>query len=205
MPDEVRENALLAPVLVGNLSTQREEWRAIPSAPGYEASSRGRVRSTPRAVPTARGERNLPGRVLQPWPAGKGYEYVDVAGRHRSVHVLVAEAWLGSRPAGSEVCHGPAGMLDNAPSNLRYDTSTANHLDAVRDGTHAMAARQVCPREHRLVEPNLVARHANRTCLACRRATSRAARMRRDGCEVAEVQVRAWADEQYAEITGVAA
>lgn len=36
------------------------------------------------------------------------------------VHELVAKAFLGPCPKGTEVCHGPGGKLDNSAANLFY-------------------------------------------------------------------------------------
>jgi hypothetical protein len=55
--------------------------------------------------------------------------------RYAYVHDLVAEAFIGAKPAGLEVCHGPAGRVVNAAANLRYDTRSNNALDRHRDGT----------------------------------------------------------------------
>jgi hypothetical protein len=56
-------------------------------------------------------------------------------GRTHNVHALVAEAFIGPRPKGMEVCHGIKGQLVNSLDNLRYGTPSENHMDMRRDGT----------------------------------------------------------------------
>lgn len=86
-----------------------EEWRPCPPAPAYHVSNLGRVRS-PR------------GRILRPWANPRGYLYVDLSKRcrGRSVHGLVAEAFLGPRPPGAEPDHVDHDRTNNAASNLRW-------------------------------------------------------------------------------------
>lgn len=79
------------------------------------------------------------GRILRPGLSSSHLTVVLCKNGIRTtvcVHRLVAEVWLGSCPAGMEVCHGPNGQLDNSVSNLRWDTRTNNNLDKRRDGTH---------------------------------------------------------------------
>jgi hypothetical protein len=59
---------------------------------------------------------------------------------HQLVHQLVLEAFVGPRPDGMESLHGLGGKLDNRyPENLRWGTSSENHLDQYRDGTMVRA------------------------------------------------------------------
>jgi hypothetical protein len=54
----------------------------------------------------------------------------------------VAEAFLGPRPDGYQVCHGPAGQLDNRLVNLSYGTRSKNcGADKYRDGTMTIGTR----------------------------------------------------------------
>jgi hypothetical protein len=119
-------------------------------------SDRGRVRSLDRVV-TVRNrwggmcERRLRGRVLKPLLNASGHVHVGLHDgarneNNRLVHDLVTEAFLGPRPPGTEVCHGPGGPADNRLVNLSYDTHLANCEDRTRDGkyhfklTRALAA-----------------------------------------------------------------
>lgn len=114
-----------------------ETWRPIPTEPGYEASTLGRVRSVDRVVMTARGPQRHRGRVRAQHEQGD-YLYVWLpGGRNRSVHRLVAEAFHGPLPAGRETRHRNGDHHDNRPTNLHYGTPSDNRYDSVRHGTHA--------------------------------------------------------------------
>lgn len=107
-----------------------EEWRSVPGAPKYLASSLGRIR----------GPRGL--RKLNAPPSQRGYLglNISVAGvvRRAAVHVLVCEAFHGLKPtAGHEVAHWDGTKANNCPDNLRWATPAENAKDKVRHGTHA--------------------------------------------------------------------
>lgn len=109
-----------------------EIWMAIPGWDGlYEVSDLGRVWSVPR--------RGVRGGFVNPSPDPRGYLRVTLCrnGTHvkRRVHQLVAEAFIGPRPPGHEVRHGPGGKSDNRSVNLSYGTSQDNSDDMIRDGT----------------------------------------------------------------------
>lgn len=140
----------------------------------YLVSDQGRVRSLPR--------RRSAGRILKPTINPRGYGRVDLWDRSRVqksyVHRLVAIAFLGGDHPGLQVCHFDGDPANNHVNNLRWDTPSANLLDAVRHGTHPTASRTHCPRGHALVEPNLVPSQVARgwrSCLACCRARNRKA------------------------------
>ena len=95
-----------------------ETWRPIPRAPGYEASTRGRIRRAGR-------------RPLKPRPCKDGYLAVDVAADGRpartiQVHTLVAVAFHGPCPPGYEVDHVRGRRSDNRPHRLEYVTHREN-------------------------------------------------------------------------------
>jgi hypothetical protein len=107
----------------------------------YEISDQGRVKSLDRVVMRSNGNpQRWKERILKPGPSTYGHLFVSLhkngAGRSRSVHSLVAEAFIGPRPDGLQVCHGEGGKLDNSLANLRYATPVENHADRLRDGTH---------------------------------------------------------------------
>jgi hypothetical protein len=69
--------------------------------------------------------------VLRPGTyKSNGYKYVTLyykgRGKTRRVHTLVAEAFIGPRPDGMEVCHGNGTPTDNRAENLRWDTHKVN-------------------------------------------------------------------------------
>ncbi len=121
-----------------------ERWLPVAGFPHYEVSDLGRIRSIDRVIPCWNRWggirlRHYRGRVLRLATNIHGYRtaviYRDQVPHTLSVHVLVAEAFLGPRPDGMEVCHGPNGKLDNRPPELRYDTPAGNQADRLRDGT----------------------------------------------------------------------
>ena len=109
-----------------------ERWLPVPDYEGmYEVSDFGRVRSLPRKY--------AGGRILKQSMSAGGLAVGlsrDGKGRTVRVHILVTRAFLGPCPEGQEVCHGPAGRLDNRLVNLSYGTHLKNcGEDMRRDGT----------------------------------------------------------------------
>lgn len=130
-----------------------ELWKPIPSWEGfYEASSTGRIRSLdrPKANPIGRG-RGSKGRVLvQVRSAGSPYLKVSLTDGARriqeSVHILVATAFHGPRPAAHmEVRHANDIKDDNRASNLKWGSAADNYEDSYRNG------RRSTRRLHRLL------------------------------------------------------
>lgn len=109
------------------------EWREVPGFPHYEASSDGGIRRQ--------------GRPLRPWMAINGYPTVGLRrdGERKTktvtVHSIIAITFLGERPHNHDVCHGDGDKTNNALSNLRYDTRSANIKDAVRHGSFPTGSR----------------------------------------------------------------
>lgn len=114
-----------------------EEWRDIPSQPGYQASSGGRIRSLDRVVTNCDGvSRVCKGRVLRQ-ALCRGYYKVSCGkGMQRYVAHLVLEAFTGMCPVGMVACHNDGNKTNNKPENLRWDTQGANLLDRKRHGTN---------------------------------------------------------------------
>src|SRR4051794_16099918 len=109
-----------------------EEWRSVPGLPAYAVSSEGRIkRITPQ-----RGSRI--GRILNGCINEDGYRNfslrTDGGSRTIRLHCVVAEAFLGPRPAGTEVNHIDGNKLNCAVSNLEYLTHADNMLHAGQTG-----------------------------------------------------------------------
>lgn len=104
-----------------------ERWAAYPQIPAYEVSDRGRVR---------RGGRILAQRV----GAKTGYPMVTLSlgGRSigRTVHSMVAEAFIGPRPPEHEVSHQDGVRANPRLGNLRYETKAQNHARRRAHGTN---------------------------------------------------------------------
>lgn len=191
-----------------------ERWLPIPGYEGYyEVSDLGRVRSVPRIVPHAVAPLTIRGRIMCTCKSRGGHLRVTLArgGKTvtRSVHALVLAAFVGPRPEGLEGCHGDGDPSNNRLSNLRWDTTSNNHLDAVRHGTHSRTRRKKCPGGHDLRVPNLkpaTLAKGRRQCLACSRAKGVYACYIRESRRVALPNLptpEALADAYYEEIMGL--
>jgi hypothetical protein len=116
-----------------------ELWRPVLGAEGrYEVSSLGRVRSLLRKTP----------QVLKPSTGTHGYSilyiYVDGKRRMRSVHQLVAEAFIGPRPDEVDVRHLNGVKSDCRAANLAFGSRSQNMLDAVAHGQNVNSQKTHC-------------------------------------------------------------
>ena len=158
-----------------------ERWKPVNGYEGiYEVSNHGRVRSLDRTVTRSDGQvHQLKGKVLRTRPKQNGYPFVHLCtpgkSQMRTVHSLVAEAFIAARPEGMEVCHNDGDPTNNHVDNLRYGTRSDNMLDKVRHGTDRDAGKTHCPLGHELFAENIppsIAKQGRRNCLACHRARS---------------------------------
>lgn len=156
----------------------QERWLPVPGWEGfYEVSDLGRVRSIDRVIIRSNGHRvPLKGVVLSPESSSTRYLAVHLSGggRHtvKRVHVLVAAAFIGPRPAGLLICHNDDDGHNNRAANLRYDTNRNNMLDAVALGANRNANKTHCPKGHEYSAENarIYARPGgtpSRYCRAC--------------------------------------
>lgn len=192
------------------MTPEDETWLPVVGYEGlYEVSDHGRVRSIRRVVMRSDGtplpvaERILAGYTnVESNGATRRTVNLSCDGRRRTryIHSLVMEAFIGPRPAGADICHGNGDGADNSLSNLRYDSRSANLLDAVRHGTHHSAAKTHCLRGHLLAEPNLSLSdlgRGHRYCLACNRARGAIRRARVEG---RPYDMQQWSDDHYVQI-----
>lgn len=109
-----------------------EEWRDVPSYPGYQASTLGRVRSRYAILRGARRKRT-----------GHIYVCPSVAGRQapEAVHRMVCEAFHGPCPPGMECRHDDGNSANNLPGNLLWGTRLENMRDKERHGTENIGER----------------------------------------------------------------
>lgn len=117
-------------------------------------------------------------KVLKPRIHSNGYHQVNLCANGKAtnyyIHILVAAAFLGPRPAGMDVCHNDGDKTNNAVSNLRYDTRSNNILDSVATGAHHAASRIHCPRNHAYDEQNTyISPKGGRVCRKCRNLAKR--------------------------------
>lgn len=110
-----------------------EEWLPAAGFPDYAVSSLGRV----KRVNGGRGA--TPGRVLKPQRNSHGYQQLtlcrDGERKNVSVHVLVAETFLGPAPPDCEVRRRDGDRFNPRLSNLVWGTRTENVEDARNHGT----------------------------------------------------------------------
>lgn len=139
-----------------------EVWRPIANFEGlYEVSNLGRVRS----LDHVRRQRNrwreidvhYKGRLLTPRQAAGGYPMLSLSKGSlkavRTVHSLVADAFLGPRPLGMMVCHRDGTRSNCADTNLYYGTALQNCADAA---LHGATARGELQGSAKLTESNVV-------------------------------------------------
>ncbi len=111
-----------------------ETWKDVVGFEGiYKISSKGRVRS----VLARRGAKS--GRILvSRLNKHTGYLRVTLKAfprrNERTIHSLVAEAFIGPRPEGFEVNHIDGDKLNNAVENLEYLSHSDNMDHAYRLG-----------------------------------------------------------------------
>lgn len=142
--------------------TSPERWKPITCEDGrYMISSHGRVQN----VQT--------GRILKPYVGDKaGHLRVDLTNSRHYVHVLVAEAFIGPRPPGQEVCHGDNNPTNNYVENLRWDTRSQNVIDLRADKTK-------CKHGHPWEEWNIYTDpNGWQACRGCRRIARRNNKMK---------------------------
>lgn len=158
-----------------------EVWRAIAGYEGlYEVSTAGRIRSLDRIVVTGGRRSRRKGVVLRGTTSG-GYLQIrlccDGVRTRRSIHHVVAEAFIGPRPPGMWVLHNDDNRLNNAASNLRYGTPRENSQDAILNGKNHFVALEECAKGHPFDELNTryvrKGTGTRRECKACALARSR--------------------------------
>lgn len=97
-----------------------EIWKPCKTYEGLEASSLGRIRKDSK--------------VLSQTPSSNGYVTTRVNRTNVLSQWIVADAFLGLKPDGMDVCHRNGNRKDNRPKNLRYDTRSNNLMDSWDSG-----------------------------------------------------------------------
>lgn len=152
---------------------EAEQWKPIVGWEGlYEVSSLGQVRGVSRSLPMRDGRTyTKEPKVLAPQWGGRGYAAVKLrrpgVEKRVVIHREVLKAFVGPCPPGMEACHNNDVRQDNRLTNLRWDTSTANHLDAVANGKHWQTGKTKCPQGHEYNEENTVIYRRHRRCRTC--------------------------------------
>ena len=108
-----------------------EQWRPIPGYERlYDVSDQGRIKSWHRSRKAPKILSSSHGRYAQV------QLHKDGIANAMLVHRLILEAFIGPCPPGMECCHNNGDKHDNQIKNLRWDTRSANMLDAVRHDGH---------------------------------------------------------------------
>jgi HNH endonuclease len=138
------------------------EIRVIPGDERYGVTPDGRVWSKWRGNEW---------RELTPTPNTRGYPKVKLAhGKTVQVHVLVAQIFIGRRPAGMTVNHKDGDKWNRAVTNLEYITQGENNSHAwatglQRSGWNTRRARLEAMGAHRFgpngVYPGVSTRRAS--------------------------------------------
>ena len=130
------------------MKIDKERWRWVVGWKGYYlVSSHGRVKSVERIIQIREGVYGRrKAKYLKPIKLKYGHLTVnlnkDGKMKHRYVHQLVMEAFVGPCPEGMEVRHFPdRNPANNQLDNLRYGTHQENMADRVIHGTVARGER----------------------------------------------------------------
>lgn len=147
-----KNNSSIPEVKIQHRKIHRSEvWKAIKGIPGYEVSNHGRLRSYWKRNSLGIGKGSK--MTLEPIPqsykklsvGSSGYEqavlYINNQYKNVRVHLLVLEAFIGSRPKGMDGCHNDGDKHNNHVSNLRWDTRRNNLADAKKHGTAPIGER----------------------------------------------------------------
>jgi hypothetical protein len=121
-----------------------EVWKDISDYEGfYQVSSQGRVKSIDRIVGSNSRKKALRSTILKPALSTSGYLCVslwkDNKGATKSIHGLVALAFLGVCPDGCNVNHKDGNKLNNHIENLEYCTFAQNSQHAYNAGIPKVA------------------------------------------------------------------
>lgn len=127
--------------------SENEVWKPVPSVPGVEASSRGEIKMLDYVACDENGERYIKGGIRKPFDRGNGYLAINVCyngeWHMKSVHRLVAEAFLPNTKNLSQVNHKDCDPTNNAVSNLEWCTPQYNTAYREKYGTPAKESTKV--------------------------------------------------------------
>ena len=115
-----------------------EQWKTIKEFPNYMISSNGRVWSKTRIVTGSKGKYLKKGKILKQRTNTRGYSQLTLTNgpiqKSRSVHRLVAIAFLEKKKCKNDVNHINAIKTDNRVSNLEWVTYKENMVHARKLG-----------------------------------------------------------------------
>ena len=99
----------------------KEIWKEIPWTNGkYQISSFGRVKSLARIVSFGKITRQTRDVILKNHVHTNGYRYVNIYGKHKYVHRLVAEAFLTRKRGMNQINHKDENKANYHVDNLEW-------------------------------------------------------------------------------------
>ena len=133
---------------------QVETWLPVPSNPRYKVSTAGNVIG-PLGI------------IMKGSKDKDGYLYLALflpnrSRQFRRIHTLVAEAFIGPRPAGMYVAHRNGHNDDNRLENIYYATPKENCADMFRHGRDCIGERAYCSKL-KLADVVCIASETNRS------------------------------------------
>jgi hypothetical protein len=133
----------------------------------YEVSPAGEVRNRKR------------GSLLSPGHSSNGYLLVSLYRNgqrfQRTMHSLVAAAYVAGHFEGAVVRHRNNETHDNRAENLLWGTQSDNEQGKVASGRHPQKSKTRCPQNHLYDEANTIHRRGGRECRKCKQARDRKA------------------------------
>lgn len=133
-----------------------EKWLPIKGVPHYAISSLGRVKALDiwlRFVSKGGREcwRFKKERLISQNKQNGGYLivhlYKDDKRVAKTVHSLVAAAFIGTRPKGLDVCHKDGVRTHNHAKNLEYGTRSKNLKEMIAHGTCPFTNAKLSPKD----------------------------------------------------------
>lgn len=108
-----------------------EIWKDIDEFDGkYQVSNLGRVRSLDHYVRNGHGNKIVHGKILKPYKNSHGYLFVALGrkAKHRSVHRLVAIAFIPNPYKLPNINHKDENKANNVSTNLEWCNHSYNAL-----------------------------------------------------------------------------
>ena len=112
-----------------------ECWKYVVDNPNYQVSNLGHVRSVDRLVNSkAKSQQFRMGVNLKIFQFNTGYCYVIMQHKNRSIHRLVAQAFIPNSDNKQYVNHKDGNKLNNCVDNLEWVTAKENTQHAIDTG-----------------------------------------------------------------------